>query len=102
MIASIFVAFPMPHVVALGKAIGAVLKPADDKMGPLVDEAVEVADVGRKGAADLEKAVDGIRNYFFKDGVQMVVDGYSLEELTEIMETRIEYREKEKMSKNRC
>ena len=102
MIASIFVAFPMPHVVALGKAIGAVLKPADDKMGPLVDEAVEVADVGRKGAADLEKAVDGIRNYFFKDGVQMVVDGYSLEELTEIMETRIEYREKEKMFKNRC
>ena len=84
MIASIFVAFPMPHVVALGKAIGAVLKPADDKMGPLVDEAVEVADVGRKG----------IGNYFFKDGVQMVVDGYSLEELTEIMETRIEYREK--------
>ena len=34
MIASIFVAFPMPHVLALGKAIGAVLKPADDKMGP--------------------------------------------------------------------
>ena len=47
-----------------------------------------------KQAADLEKAVDGIRNFFFKDGVQMVVDGYSLEELTEIMETRIEYREK--------
>ena len=39
MIASIFVAFPMYHVSALGKAIGAVLKPADDKMGPLVDEA---------------------------------------------------------------
>ena len=72
MIASIFVAFPMPHVVALGKAIGAVLKPADDKMGGLVDEAVEVADVGRKGAADLEKAVDGINNYFFKDGVLFV------------------------------
>ena len=63
MIASIFVAFPMPHVVALGKAIGAVLKPADDKMGPLVDEAVDVAEVGRKGAADLEKSVDGIKNY---------------------------------------
>ena len=94
MIASIFVAFPMYHVTALGKAIGAVLKPADDKMGPLVDMAVETADVARKGPADLEKGVDGIRNYFFKDGVQMVVDGYSLEETTEIMETRIEYREK--------
>lgn len=96
MIASIFVAFPMPHVLALGKAIGAVLKPADDKMGGLVDEAVEVADVGRKGAADLEKSVDSIKNYFFKDGVQMVVDGYSLDEITEIMETRIEYREKKR------
>ena len=73
MIASIFVAFPMPHVVALGKAIGAVLKPADDKMGPLVDEAVEVADVGRKGAADLEKSVDGIKNYFFSCLVVILV-----------------------------
>ena len=94
MIASIFVAFPMYHVKALGKAIGAVLKPADEKMGPLVEMAVETADVARKGPADLEKGVDAIRNYFFKDGVQMVVDGYSLEETTEIMETRIEYREK--------
>ena len=94
MIASIFVAFPMPHVVALGKAIGAVLKPADDKMGPLVDTACEVGESARKGAADLEKAVDTIRIYFLKDGVQMVVDGYSLDEVTEIMETRIKYREK--------
>ena len=94
MIASIFVAFPMPHVVALGKAIGAVLKPADDKMGPLVDTACEVGESARKGAADLEKAVDTISIYFLKDGVQMVVDGYSLDEVTEIMETRIEYREK--------
>ena len=94
MIASIFVAFPMYHVTALGKAIGAVLKPADDKMGPLVEMAVETADVARKGPAEHEKGVDAVRNYFFKDGVQMVVDGYSLEEVTEIMETRIEYREK--------
>ena len=102
MIASIFVAFPMYHVTALGKAIGAVLKPADDKMGPLVEMAVETADVARKGPADLEKGVDAIRNYFFKDGVQMVVDGYSLEETTEIMETRIEYREKREKYKLIC
>ena len=94
MIASIFVAFPMYHVAALGKAIGAVLKPADDKMGPLVDVACEVSESARKGPSDLEKAVDTIRVYFLKDGVQMVVDGYSLEEVTDILETRIEYREK--------
>ena len=83
----------MYHVAALGKAIGAVLKPADEKMGPLVDEACDVAESARKGPADLERAVGSIKNFFFKDGVQMVVDGLSLEEVTEILETRIEYRE---------
>jgi chemotaxis protein MotA len=77
----------------LGAAMGAVFKGGKLKLGDVVDDAVEAADVGRKGAADLEKAVEGIRNPFFRDGVQMVVDGYSLDELTEILETRIEYRE---------
>ena len=93
MLASVMVAFPMYHVAALGKAIGAVLKPADDKMGPLVDEASDVAEFPRKRPAELEKSVDTIKTYFFKDGVQMVIDGYSLEELTEILNTRIDYRE---------
>ena len=73
--------------------MGAVLKGGEIKLGSVVDEAVEAAEVGRKGAADLEKHVDSIKNFFFRDGVQMVVDGYSLDELTEILETRIEYRE---------
>ena len=94
MLASVMVAFPMYHVAALGKAIGAVLKPADEKMGPLVDEACEVAEHARKGPADLEKSVDTIRTYFFKDGVQLVVDGMGADEVVEIMETRIEFREK--------
>ena len=84
MLASISVAFPLSDVLKLGAAMGAVLKGGEVKLGELVDEAVEAADVGRKGAADLEKHVDAIKNYFFRDGVQMVVDGYSLDELTEI------------------
>ena len=63
-------------------------------MGPLVDVACEVSESARKGPSDLEKAVDTIRIYFLKDGGQMVVDGYSLEEVTDILEVRIEYREK--------
>ena len=90
MLASVMVAFPMYHVAALGKAIGAVLKPADEKMGPLVDEACDVAESARKGPADLERAVGSIKSYFFKDGVQMVVDGHSLEKGTEILESRME------------
>jgi len=93
MVASVSVAFPLSDVMKLGAAMGAVFKGGKLKLGDVVDDAVEAADVGRKGAADLEKAVEGIRNPFFRDGVQMVVDGYSLDELTEILETRIEYRE---------
>ena len=93
MLASVSVAFPLSDVLKLGAAMGAVLKGGEIKLGSVVDEAVEAAEVGRKGAADLEKHVDAIKNFFFRDGVQMVVDGYSLDELTEILETRIEYRE---------
>lgn len=93
MVASVSVAFPLSDVMKLGAAMGAVFKGGKLKLGDVVDDAVEAADVGRKGVADLEKVVEGIRNPFFRDGVQMVVDGYSLDELTEILETRIEYRE---------
>ena len=93
MIASVSVAFPLSDVLKLGAAIGAVFKGGKLKLGDAVDDAVEAAEVGRKGAADLEKVVEGIKNPFFRDGIQMVVDGYNLEELTEILETRIEYRE---------
>ncbi|GIS71158.1 MAG: hypothetical protein CM1200mP10_07350 [Candidatus Neomarinimicrobiota bacterium] len=69
---------------------GCSIKGGEVKLGELVDEAVEAGRVGRKGPQIWEKHVDSIKNFFFPDGVQMVVDGYSLEELTEILETRIE------------
>jgi chemotaxis protein MotA len=55
--------------------------------------AVGVAEVTRKGTVELEKEVSNIKNPFFRDGVQMVVDGYSIDEMTEILNNRIEYRE---------
>ena len=93
MIASVSVAFPLSDVLKLGSAIGAVFKGGEGKLGAVVDDAIETAEVGRKGVVELEKSVESIKNPFFRDGVQMVVDGYSLDELTEILETRIEYRE---------
>ena len=93
MVASVSVAFPLSEVLKLGAAMGAVFKGGAVKLGDLVDDAVGVSEIGRKGAADLEKAVEGIRNFFFKDGVQMVVDGYSEPEIIEILNTRIDYRE---------
>ena len=61
--------------------MGAVFKGGGDALGGYVEEAVEAAEVGRKGTADLEKHIDSVKSYFFKDGLQMVIDGYSLDEL---------------------
>jgi len=93
MIASVAVAFPLKDVLQLGTAMGAVFKGSGDALGDLVDEAVEASEVGRKGVADLENHVGNIKSFFFRDGAQMVVDGYSIEELSEILYTRIDYRE---------
>tara|TARA_B100001750_G_scaffold196096_1_gene168128 strand:+ start:379 stop:1164 length:786 start_codon:yes stop_codon:yes gene_type:complete len=93
MVASVSVAFPLSDVLKLGAAMGAVFKGGDTKLGGLVDEAVELAGVGRKGAADLEKGIESVSNFFFRDGVQMVVDGYSEQEIVDILNTRIDYRE---------
>ncbi len=93
MVASVSVAFPLSDVLKLGSAMAAVFKGSKLTLGTVVEDAVAVSEVGRKGAAELEKSIDTVKNPFFRDGVQMVVDGYSLEELTEILYTRIDYRE---------
>ena len=93
MLASVAVAFPLKDVLQLGAAMGAVFKGNNDSLGGLVDEAVEASEVGRKGIGDLENHIGSIKSFFFKDGVQMVVDGMSLDEMSEILNTRIDYRE---------
>mgnify|MGYP000613209645 FL=1 len=62
MVASVSVAFPLSEVLQLGSAMGAVFKGSKIKLGFLVDDAVEISNVGRKGAADLEKGIEGIKN----------------------------------------
>ena len=94
MLASVAVAFPLKDVLQLGAAMGAVFKGNNDSLGGLVDEAVEASEVGRKGIGDLENHIGNIKSFFFKDGVQLVVDGMGADEVVEIMETRIEFREK--------
>ena len=93
MIASVSVAFPLQEVLKLGAAMGAVFKGSKERLGDEVDGAVEVAETARKGVAELESKVSSIDNPFFRDGVQMVIDGMAIEELTDILTTRIDYRE---------
>ncbi|UCD37214.1 MAG: MotA/TolQ/ExbB proton channel family protein [Fidelibacterota bacterium] len=92
-LAATAIAFPLKEVMRLMTIMGAVFKGGKQEVGPLVDEIVDMGAVARKGPKDLEDALSRVRNPFLRDGLQMVVDGYAVEEIRDILGTRVEYRE---------
>ena len=97
-LAATAVAFPLKEVRRLISILGAVFKGGREEMGPLVDEIVDMGTVARKGPKDLENALGDVQNPFLRDGLQMVVDGYAVEEIRDILGTRVEYREEREMT----
>ncbi|MDP8207826.1 MAG: MotA/TolQ/ExbB proton channel family protein [Candidatus Electryonea clarkiae] len=55
-------------------------------------EIVALSTLATQGTLELEKAVRSIRNPFLRDGVQMLADDYSVDEIEDILGQRIEYR----------
>lgn len=93
-LAATAISFPLKEVKRVVTILRAVFKGGGtDDMGPLVDEIVDMASVARKGPKELENAMDRTRDFFLRDGIQMVVDGYAVEEIRDILGTRVEYRE---------
>ncbi|MCK4578610.1 MAG: MotA/TolQ/ExbB proton channel family protein [Candidatus Marinimicrobia bacterium] len=97
-LAATAIAFPLKEVLRMLTIMGAVFRGGKVQMGGLVDEIVDVAGVARKGPKELESAIGRVSDFFFRDGVQMVVDGYAVEEIRSILETRVEYREERERS----
>ena len=58
----------------------------------LVKELIDLAEVSRKGPAELEKEISNIKTYFIKDGVEFISQGIKLEDLREILEQRESFR----------
>ena len=92
-LAATAIAFPLQEVLRLFSVLGAVFKGSNIKLGMVVDDIVDLAPVARKGPKDMEDAINNIKNPFLRDGAQMVVDGYSLEEVRDTLDTRVDYRE---------
>jgi chemotaxis protein MotA len=92
-LAATAIAFPLKEVLRLISVLGAVFKGGKLDMSGLVDEVVDLSTVSRKGPKELEDAIPRVGNPFLRDGIQMVVDGYSVEEIRDILGTRVEYRE---------
>lgn len=92
-IAATAMAFPVKEVLSLYTNLYAVFKGDTHNDSDTLRELVDLAGIARKGTADLEKAVDGVNDWFMKDGVQMIVDGLPEEDIRNIMETRVVNRE---------
>lgn len=90
--AATLLSFSLSDVFGLLRSTFAVFKKQKIDLPAEVDAIVELAPIARKSMQELEKSLVNVRNYFLRDGLQMVVDGYNPDEIREILETRIENR----------
>ena len=90
--AATLLSFSLQDVFGLLRSTIAVFKTQKINMPGEVEAIVELAPVARKSMQELEKSLGNVKNFFLRDGLQMVVDGYNPEEIREILETRIENR----------
>lgn len=101
-LAATLLSFPLKEVYRVASVALIIFKKGGmDTLGPFVNEVVELSRVARLGITELEKEKDAVGNPFLRDGVQMIIDGYSELEIRDIMESRIENREiREKWEEN--
>jgi chemotaxis protein MotA len=96
-IASTFICYPLREVMRVLKvfmmAMGAEELPLENYIRVIVNLSKEMAS---KGEDHLEKSLKSIENDFLRDGMQMLIDGYSKDEIKEILDNRIQqYHEQE-------
>ncbi|CAN2046958.1 chemotaxis protein MotA [Candidatus Magnetomoraceae bacterium gMMP-13] len=89
--AATFICFPLKDVLRVFKLFLIALKREELPMGNYINAVVFLAkQATQKGQIRLEKELSSIENYFLQDGIQMLVDGYSKDEIKNIMDTRIQ------------
>jgi len=90
-LASTFICFPLKEVTRVFAIFLTALKREELPIGNYIESIVDIArEASSRGKVHLERALPGIENEFLQNAIQMLVDGYSREEIKEILETRIE------------
>ena len=97
--AATFICYPLREVARVFQLFLIALGREELPMGEYVNALVLLAkDSSTKGKIQLEKQLPGIENEYLHDAIQMVVDGYSREEIREILDTRIQQTYEHEMS----
>ncbi|HKJ68288.1 MAG TPA: MotA/TolQ/ExbB proton channel family protein [bacterium] len=96
--ASTLVSYPINDVFNVIRVGFIVLKKEPAKLHDYLGQILHLVRIARKkGTLFLEQELANISNLFLRDAVQMLVDGYSVEEITEILDERILYKQEREL-----
>jgi chemotaxis protein MotA len=97
--AATFICYPLREVMRMFHVFLLAMGREELPIGNYINALVRIAKAAsKKGAISLEKSLPGIENQFLRQGVQMLVDGYSRDEIKEILDTSIQQHYEQEMS----
>lgn len=98
-LASTFICFPLKEVMRVFNTFLIALKREELPTDDYIEEIVQISrQAATRGKIHLDKILPGTENEFLQSAIQMLMDGYSREEIREILETRIEQTYQQEMS----
>ena len=89
---AVLISFPLRDVVKVFKILFVLLRKRAPNFKHCVGEMLSLSKVARKGVIVLEREIKRLDNLFLRDGVEMVVAGYSDGEIREVLQSRIDNR----------
>lgn len=92
------IGYPLKDVMRVFWVFFIVFKREEPRLDRYIRLIVNFATRARSGMLNLETELPRIKNLFLRDGIQMLVDGYSTEEIKEMLESRTHYRQVREMS----
>jgi len=91
--AASFLSYPFSDVMGVFRSFFVVLRKEPPRVEDYIQQIMYLVIKAREGGRlALEKEVSGIKNFFLADGIQMLADGYSMNEIDEILKERIHFR----------
>ena len=89
---AVLISFPLQDVVKVFRIFFILLRKRAPDFKHCVEEIVSLSKVARRGVIVLEREMKNLDSLFLRDGIEMVVAGYSDGEIKEILQSRIDNR----------
>jgi chemotaxis protein MotA len=89
-LAATFISYPMVELQAARQAVSVVMKQEKDPVPDLVHDIVNVAKLSMQyKLSKIEDHLDTVNNPFLRTGIQLVIDGATIEDITTLLQWRI-------------